>query len=340
MTPKQTIVSSPGGSIVDVPGLQVGQSEMTGRLTGCSVVLAPEGAVCAADVRGAAPGTRETDLLDPANLVERVHAVMLCGGSAFGLAAATGAMQWLEEQGIGFDTGYARVPIVPAAVLFDLPMLRPGDDPAVRPDAMAGYAACAAASRLQPAAGNVGAGAGAMVGKLFGLDRAMKGGVGHASIQVGPWIVGALIACNAIGDVINPFNGQIVAGARTADAKGLVDTQRALLAGEACLRPMPGTNTTIGVIGTNACLNKAQAKRLAISAHDGLARSIRPVHTTLDGDTLFAMATGAHEGVADLMLLSVMAAQATVLATLNAIESAQTVEAQWGTCLAASDGRL
>ena len=339
MTPKQTIVSRPSGSIVDVPGLLVGQHEMAGRLTGCSVVLAPEGAVCAADVRGAAPGTRETDLLDPSNLVEQVHAVMLCGGSAFGLAAATGAMQWLEEQGIGFQTGYARVPIVPAAVLFDLPMVRPGDDPAVRPDATAGYAACAAASRQPPAAGNVGAGAGAMVGKLFGLERAMKGGVGHASVQVGPWVVGALIACNAIGDVYHPSTGHIVAGARTADGRDLMDTQQALLAGETSLRPMPGTNTTIGVIGTNARLNKAQAKRLAISAHDGLARSIRPVHTTLDGDTLFAMATGAHDAPADLMLLSVMAAQATALATLNAVESASAVHAKWGFCPAASDGR-
>lgn len=338
MTTTKSIVSSASGSIVDVPGLLVGQYEMTGRLTGCSVVLAPEGAVCAVDVRGAAPGTRETDLLDPSNLVEQVHAVMLCGGSAFGLAAATGAMQWLEEQGIGFQTGYARVPIVPAAVLFDLPMVRPGDDPAIRPDAAAGYAACAAASHCTPSAGNVGAGAGAMVGKLFGMERAMKGGVGHASVQVGPWIVGALIACNAIGDVLDPASGRIVAGARTPDGKGLLDTQQALLSGEAMLRPMPGTNTTIGVVGTNARLSKAQARRLAVSAHDGLARSIRPVHTTLDGDTLFALATGSHDAAPDLMLLSVMAAQATALATLNAIQSASTVMANWGICPAAADG--
>jgi len=333
----KTIVSRPSGSIVDVPGLMVGQHEMSGRLTGCSVVLAPEGAVCGVDVRGAAPGTRETDLLDPANLVEKVHAVMLCGGSAYGLAAATGAMQWLEEQGIGFETGYGRVPIVPAAVLFDLPLVRHGDDPSVRPDAAAGYAACAAASTQAPQAGNVGAGAGAMVGKLFGMERAMKGGVGHASVQVGPWVVGALVACNAIGDVLDPSSGDIVAGARTADGQALLDTQSALLAGERMLRPMPGTNTTIGVVATNAQLSKAQARRLAMSAHDGLARSIRPVHTPLDGDTLFALATARHQTPPDLMLLSVMAAQAVALATLNAVQEAVSVKTLWGICPAAQD---
>ena len=175
----QTIVDIPAphstGSLVDVPGLQVGHAQMTGRLTGCSVVLAPQGAVCAVDVRGAAPGTRETDLLDPSNLVERVHAVLLCGGSAFGLDAASGVMRWLEEHDIGFQTGFGRVPIVPAAVLFDLPAVRTGDDPKVRPDADCGWRACEAASRETPAAGNVGAGAGATVGKMFGMAGAMKG---------------------------------------------------------------------------------------------------------------------------------------------------------------------
>ncbi|MBP6246135.1 MAG: P1 family peptidase, partial [Limnohabitans sp.] len=182
----QMIVNSEHGSIVDVPGLQVGHFTLSERLTGCSVVLAPEGAVGAVDVRGAAPGTRETDLLDPANLVDKVHAVLLSGGSAFGLDAASGVVRWLEEHGIGFETGYGRVPIVPAAVLFDLPVVRPGDDPKARPQAEAGYAACQAASTAQPAAGNVGAGAGACVGKLFGLDRCMKGGIGNASVRVGP----------------------------------------------------------------------------------------------------------------------------------------------------------
>jgi L-aminopeptidase/D-esterase-like protein len=313
------------GSIVDVPGLLVGHFTLSERLTGCSVVLAPHGAVGAVDVRGAAPGTRETDLLDPANLVDQVHAVVLSGGSAFGLDAATGVVRWLEERHIGFETGYGRVPIVPAAVLFDLPLVREGDNPKARPNAEAGYAACEAASTAPPAAGNVGAGAGACIGKLFGLDRCMKGGIGQASVRVGPWVVGALVACNAVGDVIDPSTGQVLAGARTTDGLSLLDTQRALLTGERGKRPLAGTNTTIGVVATNASLTKAQAKRLAMSAHDGLARSIRPAHTTLDGDTLFAMATGTETSTPDLMLLTVMAAEATALATVDAILQAQSV---------------
>ena len=320
-----------GGSLVDVPGLQVGHFTLSERLTGCSVVLAPAGAVGAVDVRGAAPGTRETDLLDPANLVDQLHAVVLSGGSAFGLDAASGVVRWLAEQGIGFETGYGRVPIVPAAVLFDLPMVREGDNPKVRPDAAAGYAACddavyqkplsasAMRSMVPPMSGNVGAGAGAAVGKLFGLQRAMKGGIGHALVRVGPWQVGAMVACNAVGDVIDPVSGQVLAGARTADGTRLLNTQQALLAGQTAATPMAGTNTTIGVVATNATLNKAQAKRLAMSAHDGFARSIRPAHTTLDGDTLFAMATCAETAPADMMLLTVMAAEATAQATVNAI---------------------
>jgi L-aminopeptidase/D-esterase-like protein len=326
----KTIVNSSQGSIVDVPGLRVGHFTLSERLTGCSVVLAPDGAVGAVDVRGAAPGTRETDLLDPANLVDKVHAVLLSGGSAFGLDAATGVVRWLDEQGIGFETGYGRVPIVPAAVLFDLPVVRESDNPKARPNAEAGYAACEAASTAPPAAGNVGAGAGACVGKLFGLNRCMKGGIGNASVRVGPWVVGALVACNAVGDVIDPATGQILAGARTSDGQNLLDTQRAFLQGERGNRPLPGTNTTIGVVATNATLTKAQAKRLAMSAHDGLARSIRPAHTTLDGDTLFALATGTETGAADLMLLTVMAAEATALATVDAIRQARGIHTNFG----------
>ncbi|MBP8149494.1 MAG: P1 family peptidase [Limnohabitans sp.] len=331
----KTIVNSSQGSIVDVPGLRVGHFTLSERLTGCSVVLAPDGAVGAVDVRGAAPGTRETDLLDPANLVDKVHAVLLSGGSAFGLDAATGVVRWLEEHDIGFETGYGRVPIVPAAVLFDLPVVREGDNPKARPNAEAGYAACEAASTAPPAAGNVGAGAGACVGKLFGLNRCMKGGIGNASVRVGPWVVGAIVACNAVGDVINPATGQILAGARTADGRKLLDTQRAFLNGELGNRPLPGTNTTIGVVATNASLTKAQAKRLAMSAHDGLARSIRPAHTTLDGDTLFALATGSETSTPDLMLLTMMAAEATALATVDAIRQAQGITTQTGNVPAA-----
>jgi L-aminopeptidase/D-esterase-like protein len=325
------------GSITDVAGIEVGHFTHTRRLTGCSVVLAKNGAIGAVDVRGAAPGTRETDLLDPTNLVERVHAVVLSGGSAFGLDAASGAMQWLDAQGIGFDTGFGRVPIVPAAVLFDLPMVRPGDDPRVRPDAAAGFAACEAASGASPEEGNVGAGAGAVVGKLFGLNRAMKGGIGSASVRVGLWVVGALVACNAVGDVVNPATGAVMAGARNPSGDDLLDTQRALLSGERGHRPMPGTNTTIGVIATNATLTKAQARRMAMSAHDGLARAVRPAHTTLDGDTLFALATGTEATPPDLLLLTTMAAEATARAIVRAALRAQGVHTHSGYLPAARD---
>jgi L-aminopeptidase/D-esterase-like protein len=325
------------GSLVDVPGVEVGQHTLEARLTGCSVALARQGAVAAVDVRGAAPGTRETDLLDASNLVEKVHAIVLCGGSAFGLDAASGVMRWLDERGIGLATPHGAVPIVPAAVLFDLSVARPGDDPRARPDAQAGYAACEAASHAAPACGNVGAGAGASVGKLFGPDRAMKGGIGHASVRVGPWVVAAMVACNAVGDVIDPRSGRILAGARTTDGRRLLDTHRAMLEGQSLRPPMPGTNTTIGIIATNAQLDKAQAKRLAMSGHDGLARSIRPVHTPFDGDTLFAMATGAERLVADVLLLSVMAAEATALATVDAIESALGMHTQTGRLPSARD---
>lgn len=318
------------GSLVDVPGLEVGHFTHTERLTGCSVVLSRSGVVGAVDVRGAAPGTRETDLLDPSNLVDKVHAIVLSGGSAFGLDAASGVVRWLAQNGIGFETGYGLVPIVPAAVLFDLPLVRPGDDPLIRPDAQAGFAACQAASSTAQLEGNVGAGAGATVGKLFGLARSMKGGIASASVRVGPWIVGAMVACNAVGDVLDPSTGAVIAGARTDDGRSLLNTQAALLHGLTSDLLLPGTNTTIGVVATNATLSKAQAKRLAMSAHDGLARAIRPAHTLLDGDTLFALATGAETQTPDVMLLTVMAAEACALATVKAIVLAQGVQTQGG----------
>ena len=268
------------GSITRVAGIEVGHFTESRRPTGCSVVLARAGAVAGVDVRGAAPGTRETDLLDPCNLVEQVHAVMLAGGSAWGLEAATGAVRWLEEQGTGLDIGVGRLPLVPSAVLFDLMV----GDMRIRPDAAAGYAACAAASRADTLEGNVGAGTGASVGKMFGMARAMKGGIGSASVTVDGVTVGALIACNAVG-----------------------------------------TNTTIGVVATDATLTKAQAHRLAVAAHDGLARSINPVHTMLDGDTLFALGTGLAGKNPGMLLLCAMAAEATARAVLRAVQAAQTI---------------
>lgn len=313
--------SSSEGSITQVAGIEVGHFTDARRPTGCTVVIARKGAVAGVDVRGAAPGTRETDLLHPSNLVEQVHAVTLAGGSAWGLDAASGVMRWLEENGIGLDVKYGLVPIVPAAVLFDLPV----GDARIRPDAQAGYAACVAASRDAPAEGNVGAGAGALVGKLFGIARAMKGGIGSASITVDGITVGAIVACNALGDVVNPNTGQVIAGARTEDGRALLGIRDAIIRGEAPRPLLAGTNTTIGVVATDAILTKVQAHRLAQVAHDGLARAINPVHTMSDGDTLFALGTGASGKTVGMMVLGTLAAEVTALAIVRAVHAARGV---------------
>jgi L-aminopeptidase/D-esterase-like protein len=306
-------------AITDVAGIEVGHFTDTRRPTGCTVVIAREGAIAGVDVRGAAPGTRETDLLAPTNLVDQVHGILLAGGSAWGLDAATGVVRWLEARGVGFPVGPVRLPIVPGAVLFDLLV----GDAALRPDADAGYRACESASAQAPAEGNVGAGAGAAVGKIFGIERAMKGGIGTASITVDGVTVGALIACNALGDVIDPQSGLPIAGARTADGKALVDTRRALLRGDTPKPLLPGTNTTIGVIATDAVITKAQASRLATMGHDGLARTINPVHTMTDGDTLFALGTGRAGKSPGMMVLGTMAAEVVALAVVRAVRAAR-----------------
>lgn len=317
------------GAITDVAGIEVGHFTDPRRPTGCSVVIAREGAVAGVDVRGAAPGTRETDLLAPGNLVEQVHAIMLAGGSAWGLEAATGAVRWLEQHGVGLDVGVGRLPLVPAAVLFDLHV----GDMKVRPDAAAGYAACAAATHKPPAEGNVGAGAGAVVGKMFGLQHAMKGGVGTASVTVAGVTVGALIACNAVGDVVDPDTGRPLAGARAADGLTLRDTRHALLRGEPPHPLLAGSNTTIGVIATDARLTKVQAQRLAVAGHDGLARSINPVHTMSDGDTLFTLATGHVPHHPGMMVLATMAAEAVARATVRAVLAARNLRTADGLAL-------
>ena len=309
-------------SITRVAGIEVGHFTDSRRPTGCTVILARGSAVAGVDVRGAAPGTRETDLLHPSNVVERVHGVLLAGGSAWGLDAASGVMRWLDEQGVGMAVGTARLPIVPAAVLFDLPL----GDQRIRPDAAAGYAACQAASRQPPAQGNVGAGAGAVVGKIFGFHRAMKGGIGSASITIDGVTVGAIVACNALGDVIDPATGAVIAGARTEDGARLLDSRQALLRGDAPRPILAGSNTTIGVIATDAILGKVQAGRLATVGHDGLARAINPVHTLSDGDALFALATGASGKTLGMMTLVTMAAEACALAVVRAIRAAQGVQ--------------
>ncbi len=314
------------GSITDVAGIKVGHFTDSRRPTGCTVILCEEGAVGGVDVRGAAPGTRETDLLDPLNLVQQVHAVVLSGGSAFGLETATGVVRWLEERGVGFPTGVARVPIVPAAILYDLGV----GDPKIRPDAEAGYKACKAATANAPTEGNVGAGAGATVGKLFGLSRAMKGGIGAASIKLpndkdgkSGLTVGAIVAVNAVGDVIDPGVGRVVAGARTKGGRGLMGTMNAILRGEALPPLFGGTATTIGVVATDVKLDKAQATKVAQMAHDGLARTINPVHTAYDGDTIFALATGRSSRAANVTLVGALAAEAMAQAVIRAVRAAR-----------------
>ena len=320
----RTTPASSAGSIVDVPGIEVGHAQDEAALTGCTVILCRRGAVGGVDVRGGAPGTRETDLLNPVNLVQRVHAVMLAGGSAFGLDAASGAMRYLEENKIGFRAGPARVPIVPAAIIFDLGLSR------VRPDADMGYAACRAASRSPFLEGNIGAGSGASVGKLFGYGLAMKSGLGTASLKAAGIVVGAIVVANPWGDVIDPANGSIVAGLRSGRVGPLRVGGRAYFADSlATMRTRLGrgvvnlasrTNTIIGVVATDAGLTKSEATKVAQMAQDGVARSVRPSHTMFDGDTLFALSTGRRS--ADVTLVGACAAEVVSQAILRAVRSA------------------
>ena len=303
-------------------GVEVGHFTDSRRPTGCTAILFRRGAVAGVDVRGAAPGTRETDLLNPLNTVQQIHAIMLSGGSAYGLDTASGAMRYLEEQGIGFHIGKQVVPIVPAAILFDLGV----GDGHIRPDAAAGYAACKAATGGPIGEGSVGAGAGATIGKLFGPRSMMKSGIGTASTVVGKSgiVVAALVAVNAVGDVIDPSSGRIVAGARKLDGSGFIGSMsrwREGHVGEA----EAGRNTTIGVVVTNAVFDKAQMTKIAQMAHDGLARSINPVHTTMDGDTLFAATTGAVKLPMDHGLIGAVAAEVMSEAVVRAVKQATSV---------------
>jgi len=287
------------GAITDVPGILVGHADDPQALTGCTVVLCMDGAVGGVDQRGGSPGTRETDLLRPLHRVEKVHAVLLAGGSAFGLDAAGGVMRYLEQAGVGFDVRVAKVPIVPAAILFDLDL----GSADVRPDAAMGYAACQAAGADPPAEGNAGAGMGASVGKMLGMAGAMKSGLGTASIELGRGVwVGALVAVNPLGDVVNPEDGTIVAGTRPAKVgpvklggEGKFANTLELMRqapGKLALRLASRGNTVIGVVATNAGLDKNDANYVAQMAQDGIARAVRPAHTAFDGDTVFALSTG------------------------------------------------
>ena len=323
-------------AITDIPGIEVGQAQDEEALTGCTVILCRKGAVGGVDVRGGAPGTRETDLLDPVNLVNKVHAVVLAGGSAFGLEAASGVMKYLAEQKIGFGVGAQRVPIVPAAILFDLGLGKSTHPP----DLEMGYAAAASAKTGPVVEGNVGAGTGATVGKIFGMSGAMKSGLGTASLDIGGGvIVGAIVAVNAFGDVVDPHTGRILAGARPAkvgplklggpsrtQARGagpFADTMEVLksFAGRTILGVAARSNTVIAVVATNARFTKAEATKVAQMAQDGLARSIRPAHTLLDGDTVFALATGLKK--ANATIVGAYAAEVLSLAILEAVKTAR-----------------
>ena len=303
-----------------VAGLKVGHHTLSERPTGCTVVLAEKGATAGVDVRGSAPGTRDTDLLAPTATVDKVHGILLGGGSAFGLEAAGGVMRYLEQQGIGFKFGGAVVPIVPAAILFDLGI----GDPKIRPTAECGFLAAKGATDGPVAEGNVGAGAGATVGKMGGRGRAMKGGIGSAAITLpNGLVVAALVAVNARGDIIDPATGQVVAGMRTEDGKGLADVRRSLKSGQLELPlPEPLQHTTIGIVATNATLTKTQATKIAQLAHDGLARAISPAHTSADGDAIFALATGIRPGPDDLDTIGSLAADVMADAILRAVRAA------------------
>ena len=310
-------------TLTAVEGIKVGHFTLTERPTGCTAVLFKDGTTGGVDVRGGAPGTRETDLLDPVNHVQIVNAILLSGGSAFGLDAASGVMKWLDERHIGYPVGASGVvPIVPAAILFDLGF---GGKPKVRPGADCGYRAADAASEAPVPEGNVGAGAGATVGKSGGARAQgggpMKAGIGSAAIKLPDGlVVAALVAVNAVGDIVDPLTGQVVAGARGADGK-LLDA-RVLLRGGGSRDGRAGENTTIGLVATNARLTKVQAQKMAQMAHDGYARAIYPVHTPGDGDTIFAAATGTWDGQANHGQIGALAAEAMAEAIVRAATEA------------------
>ncbi len=315
-------------AITDISGLRVGHAQNEEALTGCTVVLCEAGATGGVDQRGGAPGTRETDALHTMHLVSQVHAIVLTGGSAFGLDAAGGVVRYLEQRNIGFDVGVARVPIVPAAVLFDLGIGRAD----VRPDAEMGFLACQNATSDPPAEGNVGAGCGATVGKVLGMGQAMKSGIGTASQRIGAGaVVAALAAVNAFGDIIDPANGQIVAGARSPQSGAAVagqsgyfaDTLQVMksLVGRSRLGFSPREHTVIGIVATNAKLTKESANKVAQMAQDGLARSVRPAHTMVDGDTIFVLATGQQN--VDVNIIGAFAAEVFSQAILRAVKAAR-----------------
>lgn len=306
-------------SITDVEGIRVGQYTDKEGITGCTVVLCQQGVVAGVDVSGSAPGTRETDLLRPGNLVGKVHAIVLSGGSAFGLDAASGVMKYLEERGIGHETGAGKVPIVPAAIIFDLAI----GNSKIRPGAEEGYQACLAATDAEVAEGCVGAGTGATVGKCLGMGRATKSGLGTASQEIaGGGVVAALVVVNAFGDVIEPRTGKIIAGPRHPSGNSFLSTAELLKSGQ-FKESLSFPNTTIGVVATNAQLSKEQANKLAQVAQAGIARTVVPWRTLYDGDALFTLSLG--EKKVDINVLGLVAAEMVARAIVRAILQAETL---------------
>jgi L-aminopeptidase/D-esterase-like protein len=306
-------------AIVDVPGIKVGHSQDLKAGTGCTVIICEKGATTGVDVRGGAPGTRETDLLNPVNLVDKANAIYLGGGSAFGLDGASGVMKYLEEKEIGFDVALTKVPIVPGAVLFDLGI----GDYRVRPNARMGYDACLNASDAEVSQGNVGAGTGATVGKIFGGLRCMKSGLGTASFKSQELIIGAIVAVNCFGDVVDPESGEIIAGVLSEDKKSFANTMSFLRNFPQKTKDNFSKNTTIGVIATNAKLTKAGATKVAMMAQDGYARTISPAHTMFDGDTIFCMATGEVE--AGVNVVGAITAEVMARAIVKAVKSTESL---------------
>lgn len=303
----------------DIPGIKLGHAHSEKGATGCTVVLCENGAAAGVDVRGGAPGTRETDLLDPVNLVDKVHGVFLSGGSAFGLDAASGIMKYLEERNIGFDVGVTKVPIVTGAVLFDLNI----GDFRIRPDKEMGYAACVNSENLTCAEGNVGAGYGATLGKVNGPEFSMKSGLGTYSLKVGDLMVGAVVAVNCLGDVVDPSSGKIIAGALNPNMNGFVNTEDVLISQYDKSKNRFSGNTTIGIVATNAKLTKAQAKKISSMAHNGYARTMRPAHSMFDGDTIFTMGTGYID--ADINVIGLLAARVIENAVIRGVKNASSL---------------
>jgi L-aminopeptidase/D-esterase-like protein len=306
-------------SFSDIKGIKIGNFQDLNGPTGCTVVICEEGASAGVDVRGGAPGTRETDLLNPVNLVDKIHAVTLAGGSAFGLDASGGVMKYLEEKNVGFDVKVTKVPIVCSAVLFDLAIGKHS----IRPDKLMGYKACENAELNECKEGNVGAGTGATVGKVLGSEYSMKGGLGCYAIQVGELQVGACIAVNCFGDIIDPSTGQIIAGALKEDKKTFADTEATMISRYSEKKNLFSGNTTIGVVATNGKFTKSEMNKIASMSHNGYARTMRPAHSMVDGDTIFTMATGKIE--ADINVVGLLAARVVEQAVLRAVKSAESV---------------